>query len=404
MARGPGRKIYRASVSDRKKKTRRTVRTVVIMIVLAAVVFLGYCVARSVFEYISDHSDGSATALPWTRPSLPDDDTDIDRPAENVPEDDEPENESKTESGRFSAYRLTVSALESEDALTEELLFAKESGYTAVIAVLKDQGGKIYYDTGSELAKSDSTAVAGEMQAARICGMIKAAGFTPIAQINLLEDNNRYGENRDGSYHFASDNSTWLDNSPANGGKPWLSPFDTNTQSFAAVLSEEAASAGFENIIFDGLTFPYFRNSDLNHIGAIVQSPDRYKALVNIENIAAEAAVRNNAVPIVMVSAGEILDGTSEVFKPSELRAEMIAVSYHPDEISGTVLINGQEIALSDLTAYQAAETILAEIQRLAGSDKTIIPVLKQSELDQADLDDIVSASLALGLGSYIIM
>ncbi len=405
-----GRKIYRASTSYRKRKARKAAKIFFVILLLAAIVFLGYCVARPVIEYLSDKNGESASAsdnAPWTPPAVPDDDEQIqenDANDDKVREKDTEEDQTEDDVNGFSAYRLPVSALSSPDALTEALSYAKESGYTAVIAVLKDEGGKIYYNTASDMAKSDETAIVGTMYAGQICSMINAAGFTPIAEINLLEDNNRYGMNRDGSYHLLSDNSAWLDNAPAKGGKPWLSPFDPDTQSYAEFLSNEAASSGFEYIVFDGLVFPYFRNSDLNYIGDIVKSPERYKALINIENISADIAVKNTSVPIVMISAGDILSGKAEVFKPDELAAGMIAVSYIPSEMEGTAVINGQEVAVSELAAYDRAKAVLGEIKRLSGEGKIIVPVIRQSDFSQADFSEIIKAAMDLGMDSYIVM
>lgn len=409
MSKRAGRKIYRTNRGNRKKMVRSVFKFLFIAIILAVLIFVGYSVAKTVVNYLKNNEVSTGeNDKPWTPPVL-EDDTGEDIPTDNPDEKENTDNaetdvdQEKNLDVRFSAYKLPVTALASTDALTASLNSVKEGGYTAVIAVLKDKGGKIYYKTASEMAQSDETAVAGELYAGQICSMIKAAGFTPIAQINILEDNNRYGEKRDGSYHIAGE-STWLDNSVANGGKPWLSPFDTLTQSYAAFLSNEVSSAGFEYVIFDGITFPPFRNSDLSLIGGAVQGADRYKGLVNIANIAANAAVQNNSSAITMLSAGDIISGTSEAFKPNELSSEIIGVSYILNELGNTAVINGEEIALADLPAYEKAETVFGEIKRLAGEGRTIIPAIRQSDFSQADFSDTISAIMSLGFDSYIIL
>lgn len=409
MSKRAGRKIYRTNRGNRKKMVRSVFKFLFIAIILAVLIFVGYSVAKTVVNYLKNNEVSTGeNDKPWTPPVL-EDDTGEDILTDNPDEKENTDNaetdvdQEKNLDVRFSAYKLPVTALASTDALTASLNSVKEGGYTAVIAVLKDKGGKIYYKTASEMAQSDETAVAGELYAGQICSMIKAAGFTPIAQINILEDNNRYGEKRDGSYHIAGE-STWLDNSVANGGKPWLSPFDTLTQSYAAFLSNEVSSAGFEYVIFDGITFPPFRNSDLSLIGGAVQGADRYKGLVNIANIAANAAVQNNSSAITMLSAGDIISGTSEAFKPNELSSEIIGVSYILNELGNTAVINGEEIALADLPAYEKAETVFGEIKRLAGEGRTIIPAIRQSDFSQADFSDTISAIMSLGFDSYIIL
>lgn len=411
MANRVGRKVYRTNAGNRRRRTKKAFKVMFIIILLAALVFVGYCVAQPVFEYFGERESGNADdgTKPWTPPVSDSTDKTGDS-GENgnegetqtdTPKEDEPV---RNENVRFSAYRLPVAALASTDALTAALNSAKEGGYTAIAVTLKDKGGKLYYKTASEMAMSDESAVAGELYSGQICSMIRAAGFTPIASVNLLEDNNRYGAERDGAYRFSGSVSTWLDNSVENGGKPWLSPFDTDTQSYAAFLANEVASSGFEYVIFDGIVFPPFRNSDLNIVGDIVKSADRYKALVNVANIAVNAVQQNEAEAVVMLSAGGIIDGTAEAFRPAELNTDYIAVYYTVSEIPGTAVINGEEIALSELAAFDRAETVLGEIKRLAGEDKVIIPVMRQAEFSQADFSDTISAVMSVGCDSYVIL
>ena len=408
MSNRVGRKIYRTNAGNRKRKVQKFFKALLAVIVIGLLVFVGYCVAKPVYEYITDRDTSEAEETkPWTPPAAaekndPDDSIIIDDGDEGDGTDGNGSSENKEV--RFSAYSLPVAALKNSDTLAAALNSAKEGGYTAIIATLKDKGGKIYYQTDSEMARSDETAVVGEMYAVQICDIIKAAGFIPIARINLLEDNNRYGENRDGSYHFAGDTSTWLDNNVASGGKPWLSPFDTNTQSYAAYLANEISSSGYEYIIFDGVAFPPFRNSDLNIIGDIVKSADRYKALVNVANIAAGAAEQNGVSVMTMLPAAGILDGTAEAFKPAELTSKTIVISYLPSELAKTAVIDGGEIALSELSAYDKADIVFSEIKRLAGEGVTIVPAVRQADYSQADFSDTISAFMSLGFDSYIIM
>ena len=56
---------------------------------------------------------------------------------------------------------------------------------------------------------SDSRIVQSKLTAKQIVSAINSSGLKPIAKISVLNDNSRYGANRDGSYKIASDNSTW---------------------------------------------------------------------------------------------------------------------------------------------------------------------------------------------------
>lgn len=407
MANRGGRKVYRTSTNYRKKKTQKAFKVILLIIFLAALVFVGYSIGQPIYEYIADRN-GTGTAeedtRPWTPPVQTEENNAVSETTQEETSVTEKEEEKIPAAASFSALQLPADALSSAEKLNAALSNAKGSGYTAVMVTLKAEGGKIYYNTASQMALSAENAISGTMYAGQIASMIKQAGFIPVAEVNLLEDNNRYGESKSGSYRFASDDSTWLDNSVAKGGKPWLSPFDTDTQSFAEFLSNEISGAGFEYIVFDGVVFPAFRNSDLNYIGDIVKSADRYKALLDIADIAAKAAEANGSAAALRISAGDILKGTAEVFKPSELTVKIICVEYFPNDIEKTALINGKETDLSALTAKDKAQTVLGEVKRLAGGDVKIIPVIRQNDFSQEDFNEVISALIDGGCDSYVIV
>lgn len=403
MAKG-GRKIYRTSANYRKKRNQKILKAFLIIILLAALVFLGYSVAKPIHNFIvSKTGKNVEDEEVWSPPVVTEQiETEAEEENEQNETTEKAEEEKKPVSDTFSAYQLPVTAMTSSQALTEALATAKETGYTAICVPLKTQGGRIYYNTASEMAETAEDAIVGTMYAGQISSMIKSEGFTAIAYINLLEDNNRYGESRKGSYK-TTDDSTWLDNAPTKGGKPWLSPFESDTQDYIRFIVNEVASAGYEHIVFDGAVFPAFRNSDKAYIGESVQSETRYKALVNVANIASQAAEVYGVNSILTISAADILDGTAEVFKPSELAYSTIAVEYVPEEIAATAIINGEETALIDLTANNKAYTVFSEIQRLAGSDVKIVPVLVHADFSQADFNEVITAVRSLGCESYII-
>ena len=107
---------------------------------------------------------------------------------------------------------------------------------------------------------------------------------------------------------------------------------------------------------------------------------------------------------MVMASAGEIIGGKSDLFKPAELTVKTVSVEYFPNGLENTALINGEEIALSELTAYDRARTVFTEIKRLAGDEITIVPALRQTDFSQADFSETISAFMDLGFTSYIIL
>ncbi len=405
MSAKSGRKVYRNKMKNRKKYRKNTLFIILFILLLAVLVFVGYSIARPIYNYFSERKNNDVNnAEAWEPPVY---ENEEESAVTTVSEDESPGDESPentSDSLDFSAYVIPPEALSASDTLKNALAEAKNNGYTSAVVILKDKGGAIYYNTGSEIAASGENAVKGSMPAGQISAMITAAGLKPIASVNLLEDNNRYGANRTGSYKFAGDNSTWLDNSVANGGKPWLSPFDSDTQSYVEYLADEITAAGFDTVIFDGIVFPDFRNSDLTYIGQAVQDANRYNALVNIANIAGDTARTRDANPIIQVSAIDIINNKAEVFKPDLLNGSIFSVYYSPQDFNGIVVIDNTETVLSDLSAYDKTILIFDEIRMKSGGNVEIIPYIDNGGMiNQSDLNDTLTALISLGYESYII-
>lgn len=393
-----------------KKRSKFVLVGLLILIIMAVVVIIGYSVMTPIINFFrnNDGQDLSGGDDPWTPPiseQRGEDETDAPVTEEEGPDDtddqaDTPDNMEE----RFSAYYLSASALESEEALREGVSRIKSEGYTAVTVVMKDKGGSIYYDTASEMAKSSvEDAIKSTLPASLTAGIIKEAGLTAIASVNILEDHNRYGAARDGSYRFQNDNSTWLDNRAESGGKPWLSPFATETQSYVAILINEISSAGFDIILCDGIVFPNFRSSDLGYIGPTVSSENRYSGLINIFNIAKSAAKTSGADVYLQVSAQSVINGTAEVLKPDELDGDVTVVIYYSGtDFGNTFVYEDTEIILSDMSTYEKLYTIYSIAKQKTG-DLRVIPFIDYASMNSLDIDEAITAVMDLGFEAYIV-
>ena len=83
MAKG-GRKIYRTSANYRKKRNRKILKAFFIIILLAALVFLGYSVAKPIHNYIVDKTgENVSDDEVWSPPVV------TEKPEENTESDAE---------------------------------------------------------------------------------------------------------------------------------------------------------------------------------------------------------------------------------------------------------------------------------------------------------------------------
>lgn len=404
-----GRKVYRTNSYEKKKRLKRALRILLGLIVIAALVFVGYSVGKPILNYLNKENENTDNVEePWTPPAVTSEVTEtLDTSGDSTEVTVEPSETVNSPDNKINSSGLTAYML-SEDALSDPSQFSalldqvKADGYTAVSVTLKAKGGKIYYSTASTMAKSDENAVVGNMPIQQIASLIKNSGLKMIAELNILEDNNRYGEYRDGSYH-ALDGSTWLDTAADKGGKPWLSPFDDDTKELVRYMADEVSAAGFDYITVSGLTFPTFRNSDLNFLGDTVKDTNRYKALIELANIVQTAANEHNTKAFIRTNAADIIYGRAEIFKPSELSGYTLLIDFDPAEFTDSVVYNNNEIVFSELDPSSKFKTAFEIIKGQCGTEISVIPVITESGSNHADYDSLIAEIINEDFESYFV-
>lgn len=404
-----GRKVYRTNSYEKKKRLKRALRILLGLIVIAALVFVGYSVGKPILNYLNKENENTDNVEePWTPPAVTSEVTEtLDTSGDSTEVTVEPSEtvtspDNKINSSGLTAYMLSEDALSDPSKFSALLDHVKADGYTAVSVTLKAKGGKIYYSTASTMAKSDENAVVGNMPIQQIASLIKNSGLKMIAELNILEDNNRYGEYRDGSYH-ALDGSTWLDTAADKGGKPWLSPFDDDTKELVRYMANEVSAAGFDYITVSGLTFPTFRNSDLNLLGDTVKDTNRYKALIELANIVQTAANEHNTKTFIRTNAADIIYGRAEIFKPSELSGYTLLIDFDPAEFTDSVVYNNNEIVFSELDPSGKFKTAFEIIKGQCKTEISVIPVITESGSNHADYDSLIAEIINEDFESYFV-
>ncbi len=388
-----GRKVFRNKKKYRKKRIEQVAIVLLILIIVAVVVFFGYSIIDPIINFFKNDDNTSIETEPWT-PTV----TTTQTTEESLTDSAESQTTAAENTTGFVAYTLSSEDLATKAALEKALDTVKANGYTVVVAVLKSQGGQINYVTGSEFAATAELKVNSELNAKQIADIIKSNEITPIAKISVLNDNNRYGANRVGSYKIASDNSTWLDNAPSAGGKPWLSPFETDTQEYYKYLIKEISDAGFSEIICDDMIFPTFRNSDLNYIGEKVTNPQRYKALITLTDVIVNSVTDKSKI-IIETDSIDIISGKSEILKPQELKNVSLAVNYSVNVIPAS---DTMEADLSKMDSHDRTKEVFTIIKSGSG-ELNIIPYINSEGINQSELDEIIKALNELGYQSYYI-
>lgn len=388
MSNNKGIKLYRSKGKKyrRKSKLRSVISAIVTVVLIGCVAFLGYSVGAPILNYLQNkdsYYSESGKYVPDVTEDLVSSESGL--LSDNGAVSDVVSSNSNTEALEHSdAYTLNAEALKSITDL-EAALTGVSKDYNSVIVPLKLQGGYLNYASVLEDAET-ADAVNSDVDLQDVYDTITDKGFIPIAQISTLNDNiypKMYG---DTAYRFENEDTLWLDNSPSNGGKPWISPFSAGTKSYLSRIVKEISKTGFKEIVCTDIEFPAFRSSDLNYIGSTVKSETRYLALVETANQMIDAANINGSNIIIEESAVKILNSTSEIYKPDELGKCEFSVAINLEEAGDSIsLVSGSNIELSGKSADEKIK-LIAEGLKHSYSDKDFIVTLTASEYTESEL------------------
>lgn len=264
------------------------------------------------------------------------------------------------------------------------------------------EGGKVMYNTQNKTAIKSEAVSETPIDLSACVSLITDAELLPYARISALSDHIASWFDRSLCYLFEDGSSKWLDNSLANGGKPWISPFSDSAKEYISSFVTEISDAGFAGIIAGEFNFPPFRNKDLGYIGEIVKNPDRYEALIGFSNHLGDT-LGSAKLYAVEVNAEDILSGECELLSDTSLlNSKTIYVKYDSSIIGDRIeKADGSVVSFEGLTedckiaqVYRLVNTALAEsglkIVASVKSDLPISEIFSALESIGYDVDNII--------------
>lgn len=358
--------------SRKKSKGRQALAIILTIVIAAALCVLGFGLGRPLMEYFNGNKQQtSSQTSESTSESTSDTTSQSTEASTDETSEPTPEVVENTE-----VHYISSAALKSEAALDRALAIAKNKGCTTVVITLRESGGKFLYKTTIEGVK-DNEELANALTAKEIFDAVSSAGMTAYARICTLKDHVSGGYIT-GIKYMTADGYGWLDAAPNNGGKPWLSPFESKTLKYLGEITSELASAGFEKIILTDVMYPAFHPADydkyLSHISKLNDSNHRAAVLWRVVSACQSAAKSKGADVMVEMNMEDITSpeklGTS---------AEMIN---DRTKLSSTELL----IAFSSQSKdpYTAAKSFIGQMKATYGNAQFSV-VLSKDETERAE-------------------
>lgn len=414
------RKIYTARSARSRYKSKNTMSIISTIAVIFGVVVLGYNFSEPITKFFQNNKETQVsnevssrkeelitdsytkvTTVYKNNETKTDETKKVTTTATNVKETQVTTSKITSETPEETIYIPDINYIEKNNksyylnsaqiANIEELnrtlgeLINSQQGYTSVILPLKVTGGKLNYNSQVNTAKL-ANVIDSDISLSSMVEAIKKVGFEPIAELSTVTDHIYPIVYKKSAYQF-DDNVTgeWLDHRPEEGGKPWLSPFSDLTKEYLKNLSSEIADAGITKIIYTDLYFPPFREKDLNYIGDLVKSPERYKGLTNLVNEIKSSVDSKKVNVLISVSAKEAINGTVEVLKPNEL-----------NNIGIVVDIDFSQFPNQNITQ------IMQEVKAVCGN-LNLIPCILKNTIEVEKIDAIAKELKDAGYVFYLI-
>ncbi len=139
---------------------------------------------------------------------------------------------------KIRALRVGAEAAGSDERFAAILALADETAINALVFDTKQEGGKVFYDTGVTEAH-DAGAVVNVYDPAERLAQAREHGLYTITRIVTFEDSYRAAFRPEEAYD----------------GK-WINPTNTASWEYPIALAEEACGLGFDEVQFDYVRFP----------------------------------------------------------------------------------------------------------------------------------------------------
>ena len=369
-------KHYDYGRTQQRKQGRRAV--VVTLLMTAAALAVGWFAYPPVYEMVTGY-EALLSQRQDPDPSQPV--TPQPEPSSVSSSQEEPGGEEMAVFPQSAAY-LPPEVVEDKALREAALASMKQKGMDGVIFDLKDQQGMVRYQSGLELVESNRAQAERAYPLPEVIEEIRQAGLVPVGRVYAFKDRTATAHMYESAVKYMDSPVNWIDDSKANGGKPWLNPNDKEAQDYIIALVEEAANSGLGAILLDGVQFPEGVSLNLatyGNIGTLDKSAILADFLARARG-AGEGAGGQVATTVNLISAAGLSNVRygDDVGKVLEA-AGLAVVEVMPEQFGSGVTTETLTLSSPALAPYDTVS------QALAACREVLFPGSGDEDQDQED-------------------
>lgn len=252
-------KVRRYDYDRRRQKRNRTLRTVLLVILIAGACAAGWLLYKPVSAWLQKESNSYAERR-QEQLRQQEQQRQEQQEQQNTPvgSPDEPDEPSVPADSTFPKKTATLAAGELADiaALEGRLQELAAAGYDGILFDLKDDAGQVLYQSAIETVTGNPKQTAARYDLTALIAAAEKTGLTPVGRMVAFRDGTAGRMLKNGTVKYNYTETNWLDNAADAGGKSWLNPNSGEAQEYILSLLDEAAKQGLRCIVLDGIQFP----------------------------------------------------------------------------------------------------------------------------------------------------
>lgn len=204
----------------------------------------------------------------------------------------------------------------------------KEQKIEALILVLKDDVGNLYYKSNNNFAIKAGS-IKEQLNIQNLIKILKENNIKLFAQISAFKDHIAPSKNDSLNIRYKNTNYRWLDNSLQNNGKPWMDPSAKDVQSYIKDIVKEIFDFGIDNIIIENFGYPkgVIGIESANFVKG--NNPtDKISTLKNFYNEIEQFAKQNNKNIYIKYDINDIINNNEFIYgtNPLEINSQNIFI------------------------------------------------------------------------------
>lgn len=381
------------SIYKTKRRGRSVLKALLFILVLSVVVFVGYSVAKPLFEFFSGERQPSVRGSSSNSSSVA------------VNSSDSPSSNQQQQSS-FKALNLPISVANNSSELDSFISETKTNGYNAVVIELKDEKGYLYYNSLNQQAIKANAVSPSAVDISSLVSKLKENGLTPIAKINIFKENVILKANTDWAVKYMNTQMMWLDNYPDKGGKAWMNPYVDDAVNYSISIATELCDNGFPVIMMDSVMYSDGVGTGSATYAASGDSRSRYDVLKSFVTKAKEQINQKNAKLMLCFDSKNAVNSSNYIYagaNPITFPADYYVPDFSIKRLGPVISVDGNEIRNVNENKSEAISLLLSKFKASTAPDN-IIPLLtvdSSSGMSSNDKNEIVELYRSLGVDGY---